>query len=65
MDLDEHTGVEDNLERNCGICGATLTAAEIEASRETGGPFLCSTHATEVLPVAEDAAPAGEDPADL
>ena len=54
MDLDEHTGVEDNLKRTCATCGATLTEREIEASRETG-VFLCTVHANEEVPLAEDA----------
>ena len=32
------------------MCGARLTAPEIEAAREAGGPFLCSVHAAEELP---------------
>ena len=56
MDLDEHTGVEDNLAKTCAVCGAALTEAEIEASRESdAGTFLCTVHASEVLPLAEDA----------
>lgn len=53
MDLDEHIGVEDNLERTCATCGATLTEREIEASRETG-VFMCTVHASEELPLAEE-----------
>ena len=59
MDLDEHTGVEDNLERVCTVCGATLTEAEIEASRESG-TFLCTVHASEEVPLAEETAPDAE-----
>jgi hypothetical protein len=47
MDLEEHTGVDPVIERTCAECGATLTKAEIQASLETGGPFLCSVHAAE------------------
>jgi hypothetical protein len=54
VDLDEHTGVEDNLARTCARCGAVLTEREIEASRETG-VFLCTVHANEEVPLAEDA----------
>jgi hypothetical protein len=54
MDLEERT-LDDTLERKCTICGARLTALEIEAAREAGGPFLCSVHAAEELP-AEDIA---------
>jgi hypothetical protein len=53
MDLEEHT-LEETLERQCEICGATLTKPELHAARETAGPFLCSVHAAEILPVQED-----------
>lgn len=49
MDLEERT-LDDTLEETCTVCGAKLTALEIEAAREAGGPFLCSVHATEELP---------------
>ena len=49
MDLEERT-LEDTLEKTCTVCGARLTELEIEAARETGGPFLCSVHAAEQLP---------------
>jgi len=55
MDLEEHSGVEDNLERTCAVCGATLSEAEIEASRESGR-FLCTVHASEEVPLADEAA---------
>ena len=55
MDLEEHT-LDDSLERTCAVCGARLTAPEIEAAREAGGPFLCSVHAAETLPADELAA---------
>jgi hypothetical protein len=54
MDLDEHTGVEDNLARTCAVCGATLTDREIQASRESdSGRFLCTIHASEEVPLAD------------
>ena len=53
MDLEERT-LEDTLEQTCTMCGARLTALEIEAAREAGGPFLCSVHAAEELPAAEE-----------
>jgi hypothetical protein len=49
MDLEERT-LEDTLEETCTVCGARLTKLEIDAARETGGPFLCSVHAAEELP---------------
>ncbi len=56
MTIEDHA-VDDNLGRSCEVCGATLTAAEIETSREEAGhPFLCSVHAAEQLPVEDEAA---------
>jgi hypothetical protein len=52
MDLEEKT-IESAGER-CEVCGAKLTPREIEAAMESGGPALCSIHADEVVPVAED-----------
>lgn len=53
---DEHA-VDDALERRCEECGAPLTRAEILAARESGGPFLCTVHAAEALPVVEEDLP--------
>jgi uncharacterized protein with PIN domain len=41
----------------CEECGAKLTATELEAVMESGGPVLCSVHAAEDEPglVAEEA----------
>jgi hypothetical protein len=47
----EENSLDDNLERTCTVCGARLTQLEIEAAREAGGPFLCSVHTAEALPV--------------
>jgi hypothetical protein len=57
MDLEERT-LDDTLETTCTLCGARLTQREIEAARETGGPFLCSVHAAEQLDDVGD--PSGE-----
>jgi hypothetical protein len=54
MDLEEHT-LESAGER-CEECGVKLTDAEIARVMETGGPTLCTVHAAEVVPVAEDPA---------
>jgi hypothetical protein len=59
MDLEEKT-LDDTLARTCAECGARLPPAELAASREAGGPFLCSVHAAETLPA--DELSAGEDP---
>jgi hypothetical protein len=53
MDLEEHT-LDPPIERNCAECGAKLTSAEIQASIEAGGPFLCSVHAAEEIPLDEE-----------
>jgi hypothetical protein len=53
MELEEHT-VEDLMERGCEVCGAPLTEFEIHEAREAGRPFLCSVHAAEDLPAAEE-----------
>jgi hypothetical protein len=55
MDLEEHTGVDPVIERTCAECGARLTEAEIQASLDTGGPFLCTVHANEEVALDEDA----------
>jgi hypothetical protein len=52
MDLEEHT-LDEPFAARCEVCGVELTAAEIEAAREAGGPFLCTVHAAEELPAAE------------
>lgn len=55
MDLEERS-IEQVGER-CEECGAKLTAAEIQAVMESGGPVLCSIHAAEDEPglAADDA----------
>ena len=45
------------IERYCSECGARLTNEEIKASIEAEGPFLCSVHAAEEVPLDEDEAP--------
>ena len=42
------------IERECVECGALLTEAEIKESLEAGGPFLCSVHAAERVPLEEE-----------
>ncbi|MFL5826891.1 MAG: hypothetical protein ACJ76V_10240 [Thermoleophilaceae bacterium] len=54
MDLEEHTGVEPVIERTCAECGAKLTDQEIQASLDSGGPFLCTVHAAEEVPLSEE-----------
>lgn len=52
MDLEEKTF--DSPADRCEVCGAKLTPREIEVVMESGGPALCTIHADEVVPVAED-----------
>ena len=47
------------IEQTCAECGAELTRAEIDASLDSGGRFLCSVHAAEEVPLDD------EDEADL
>jgi hypothetical protein len=54
MDLEEHSGVDPVIQRTCSECGVELTEAEIEASLETDGPFLCTTHAIENVPLEDE-----------
>jgi len=41
----------------CEECGARLTAAELRAVLESGGPALCSIHAAEIVPLADEDRP--------
>jgi hypothetical protein len=59
--LEEHS-LPDSLERRCQVCGVELTEPEIHASREAGGPFLCSIHAAEEIPIAREEEVAGDQP---
>jgi hypothetical protein len=52
MDLEEKS--LGRIGDRCEECGAKLTPAEIEAAMESGGPALCTVHAEEVVPVAEE-----------
>ena len=52
MDLEEHT-LETAGER-CEECGAKLTERELATVLESGGPTLCTIHAQEVVPVADE-----------
>ncbi len=61
MDLEERS-LPDSLERTCAVCGAGLTESELHASREAGGPFLCSVHASEEVPIAQEEEVAGDEP---
>jgi hypothetical protein len=56
MGLEEHS-LDPVIERTCAECGARLTAEEIEAAVDAGGPFLCSIHAAEQVPLEDEDEP--------
>jgi hypothetical protein len=53
MDLEEKS-LDPVIERECAECGAKLTEEEIKASLESGGPYLCSVHAAEQVPISDE-----------
>lgn len=53
MDLEPHN-LEPVVERTCAECGAKLTDEEIETALENGGPFLCTVHAIEEVPLEQE-----------
>ena len=53
MDLEEHS-IDPVIQRTCSECGAQLTEQEIKASLDSDGPFLCTVHANEQVPLAEE-----------
>ena len=57
MDLEERTGVDPVIERTCAECGTKLTDEEIRASLDTGGAFLCTVHAAEVVALDDEPEP--------
>jgi hypothetical protein len=57
MRLEETSGVDPVIERTCAECGTKLTEAEIRASLDSGGTFLCTVHASEEVSLGEDAEP--------
>lgn len=56
MDLEEHS-LDPVIERKCVECGATLTAEEIRAALDGDGVYLCSVHALEAVPLADEDEP--------
>lgn len=52
MDLEERT--LERLGDRCEECGARLSRRELEQAMESGGPALCTVHAAEMVPLAED-----------
>ncbi len=55
MDLEPRT--LETVGSRCEECGATLTEAEIAAALDSDGRFLCSVHAVEAVPIAEEDEP--------
>jgi hypothetical protein len=55
VDLEEHS-LEPVIQRTCAECGTTLTEQEIKASLDSDGPFLCTVHAMEQVPLDEEGA---------
>ncbi|MEA2308235.1 MAG: hypothetical protein QOG41_50 [Thermoleophilaceae bacterium] len=53
MDLEPHS-VDPVIERTCAECGAALTEEEIKASLDAGEVYLCSVHAAERVPLADE-----------
>jgi hypothetical protein len=45
MDLEERT--LETIGEHCEECGAKLTQSELRQALESGGPALCTVHATE------------------
>ncbi|HYZ29511.1 MAG TPA: hypothetical protein VE570_10675 [Thermoleophilaceae bacterium] len=58
-DLEETGGVDPVIQERCAECGAKLTAAEVQAALESGGPYLCQVHALENLPLEDEDEPSG------
>ena len=59
MDL-EPNSLDPVIERTCAECGAKLTEEEIKASLDAGDVYLCSVHAAEQVPIADEDAPADD-----
>lgn len=53
----EESSLDPVIESTCAECRATLTEAEMKASLESGGAYLCSVHAAEDLPGEEEGSP--------
>ena len=53
MDLEERS-LDPTIERNCAECGARLTEREIQDSLDAGGPYLCTVHAQEQVPIDDE-----------
>jgi hypothetical protein len=54
MDLEERS-LDPVTQQNCSECGMRLTEREIQASLDSEGPFLCTVHAAEQVPLDAEA----------
>ena len=52
MDLEEKT--LETVGDRCEECGAKLTERELQQVLESGGPALCTIHAQEEVPIADE-----------
>lgn len=57
--LEESGSVDPVVQRRCVECGAELTGSEMQAALDSGGPYLCSVHALENVPLEDEDGPAG------
>jgi len=57
MDLEEQSGVDPVIQRNCQECGAELTEEEIKAAIDSESAFLCTVHAAEQIEIEEEELP--------
>jgi hypothetical protein len=57
-DLEESGGVEPVIQQRCAECGAELTDQEMKAALESGGPYLCTVHSIENVPLEDEDEPA-------
>jgi hypothetical protein len=53
-ELEEAGGVDPVIEQTCAECDTRLTDAEVRAALESGGPYLCSVHALENVPLEDE-----------
>jgi hypothetical protein len=52
MDLEEKT--LETVGDRCEECGAKLTERELQQVLESGGPALCTIHAQDEVPIADE-----------
>jgi hypothetical protein len=56
VDLEEHS-LEPVIQRTCAECGVALTEQEIRAALDSDGPYLCTVHSIEQVPLEEEDEP--------